>query len=432
MQVDSGKPQLSLSSKYPTNFEGIGNGKQWLNSKSADDETEGLWRVHDKLYDVTSFIQSHPGGPSWLELTKGTDITEAFEVHHLSSTPEQILKKYYVRKAQTPRNSPFTFKDDGFYRTLKRNVQGVLRDIPKDSGKFTDVTIDLMLVGTFFFAIFASAFGSLISGIVSAFLLTFTTIAAHNYFHRRDNFRMYYFNLSLMDFREWRISHSLSHHLFPNTIYDMEVTNLASYTPYLPIKKSTFFKCTSPVIAIIFWVSLYLLTYVKRMLAMVKTREAHLSDLVPFTLPLAMLLLSGVTPMAVLKMWLFIVTMASFIFGAIAFNAAHHHPDIFHEGDAPRSAQVDWAIHQLDAVADRHEITHNAFLVLTNFGDHALHHLFPTLDHSTLNYLYPIFKKTLKEFNLEHNVKSQIDMVFGQFQQLKRETPNTVPPGRGV
>lgn len=53
----------------------------------------------------------------------------------------------------------------------------------------------------------------------------------------------------------------------------------------------------------------------------------------------------------------------------------------------------DWGISQLDAVMERKEISGSLFLVLTNFGDHALHHMFPTLDHSTLEHLYPVFKK---------------------------------------
>jgi hypothetical protein len=29
-----------------------------------------LWRVHDALYDLSSFISVHPGGSEWLRLTK--------------------------------------------------------------------------------------------------------------------------------------------------------------------------------------------------------------------------------------------------------------------------------------------------------------------------------------------------------------------------
>lgn len=41
------------------------------------------------------------------------------------------------------------------------------------------------------------------------------------------------------------------------------------------------------------------------------------------------------------------------------------------------------------------------FLALVGFGDHALHHLFPTLDHFILPKLYDIFFETLLEFQAE-------------------------------
>lgn len=34
----------------------------WLEGKQIDDNAEGLWRVHDKLYDLSDFAKRHPGG----------------------------------------------------------------------------------------------------------------------------------------------------------------------------------------------------------------------------------------------------------------------------------------------------------------------------------------------------------------------------------
>lgn len=42
----------------------------WLEGKRIDDTTEGLWRVHDGLYDFSTFIHRHPGGSDWLNYTK--------------------------------------------------------------------------------------------------------------------------------------------------------------------------------------------------------------------------------------------------------------------------------------------------------------------------------------------------------------------------
>lgn len=91
----------------------------------------------------------------------------------------------------------------------------------------------------------------------------------------------------------------------------------------------------------------------------------------------------------------------------------------------PRPADKnDWGIHQLDAVMDRYDINGSYWLVLTNFGDHGLHHMFPTVDHAILEKLVPVFEKTTKQFNINLRVHSQIDMIKGQFQQLSRTAPN--------
>lgn len=90
---------------------------------------------------------------------------------------------------------------------------------------------------------------------------------------------------------------------------------------------------------------------------------------------------------------------------------------------------MDWGIFQLDAVMDRTDITGSHFLVLTSFGDHALHHLFPTIDHGLLEYLYPVFLTTCKRFGLEWRLASQIDLIKGQYRQLVKSEPNKIPRG---
>ena len=77
----------------------------WIREKSEYESNVGgapadkrnLWMVHGKWYDLQDFIKSHPGGPDWLLLTKGQDITEAYEAHHINfKKTDAILNKYYV------------------------------------------------------------------------------------------------------------------------------------------------------------------------------------------------------------------------------------------------------------------------------------------------------------------------------------------------
>jgi fatty acid desaturase len=55
----------------------------------------------------------------------------------------------------------------------------------------------------------------------------------------------------------------------------------------------------------------------------------------------------------------------------------------------------DWGLHQLDCVRDTKK-SPSLFFVVATFGNHALHHLFPTVDHSKLDVLYPVLIKTCR------------------------------------
>ena len=67
-------------------------------------------------------MDKHPGGESWIRLTKGQDITEHFIVHHLREEKvRQTLEKYYVGECKN-KIQRFTFSEDGLYRTIKRKV----------------------------------------------------------------------------------------------------------------------------------------------------------------------------------------------------------------------------------------------------------------------------------------------------------------------
>lgn len=85
----------------------------------------------------------------------------------------------------------------------------------------------------------------------------------------------------------------------------------------------------------------------------------------------------------------------------------------------------DWGISQLDAVMDRKEVTGSHFLVLTNFGDHALHHMFPTLDHAVLDMLYPVFKKVSDSFVKTIGTN---DCFLGN-ESIRYESKNGIPSG---
>ncbi|XP_034830210.1 cytochrome b5-related protein-like [Maniola hyperantus] len=423
-------PQL----KYPSlRDEGLRDPVQWLQGKSMDDGAEGLWRVHDSLYDLGEFVESHPGGAEWLELTKGTDITEAFECHHIRSIAEKTLPRFYIRDAKTSRNSPFTFKEDGFFRTLKKLVSEEIEKVPKERLRYSDMLTD----GLFVTLLVASALSCwsanywLVMGfyIVASVSLAWLVVASHNYIHRRTNWRMYYFNFSLWSYRDFRVSHALSHHLYPNTLMDLEISAFEPLIFWNPRKNIPIYAYFAIIFELIFFPLAFIINWVKRMIPIFLrdgffTNHIRWHDLVGFLLPLWMYLASGASFSHALTMWLGIICGGSFTFFLIGSNAAHHHPKIFKDGDQVSDVTLDWGMHELEAVMDRPNINDSHFKVITFFGHHALHHLFPTLDHAVLEYLYPVFIRHCEKYKANFRLASQLELFIGQIKMTLKTDPS--------
>ncbi|CAH0605491.1 unnamed protein product [Chrysodeixis includens] len=424
-------PQL----KYPSLRDGgFRDPVQWLEGKAMDDGAEGLWRVYDGIYDFTDFQDKHPGGVEWFELSKGTDITEAFESHHLNPVVEKMIEKYYIRDAKTPRNSPFTFKEDGFYKTLKRAVREELKKIPPSQSKRTTYIVDGLLATLLTSSVIAcwstNYWVVMVSYLIAALSLAWTTVASHNYIHMKTNWRMYLFNLSMWSYRDFRVSHALSHHLYPNTLMDLEVSAFEPILLWNPRKKP-FYTSMTLLIELAMFPFMFFISFLKRFISnFVRkdffTRHYKWHDGVGLLLPLWMYIISGATFYHAVTTWLWIVCTGSLIFYSIGSNAAHHHPNIFKDGDQVRESTVDWGMHELEAVMDRTDINGNLFKVMTFFGDHALHHLFPTLDHGLLEHLYPVFLDHCEKFKANFRMTSSFDLFLGQLKMAVKQNPNVL------
>lgn len=179
----------------------------------------------------------------------------------------------------------------------------------------------------------------LLAGLMGMFL-TWTVISSHNFFHQKDNWRMKLFNLSMMSYREWRISHGLSHHIYPNTLHDVEMSFFEPFLPWLPsqnVKPKGIFKYFSWAITPIVYGVIYFAEPIRRLIAtsISKQKMFFLDDIiVPLLVPTVMVLLGNQKIDVVLKLWLFGIWIGSTLFAVIGLNAAHHHPEVVHEGDA--------------------------------------------------------------------------------------------------
>ncbi|XP_055547319.1 cytochrome b5-related protein-like isoform X2 [Wyeomyia smithii] len=417
----------SITTKEPTfRKSSLKTVYRWLEAKRQDDRAEGLWRIHDDLYDLTEFIGRHPGGADWIRLTKGTDITEVFEMHHIRNYASQLLPMYKVRVAHERRTIRYTFHEQGFYRTLKRKVSAKLETLDQRPARYSEIIQDLLMISTFALAWFATYMNSYLVAALCGWILALTMICAHNFFHRKDNWRMLIFNLAFLSYREWRISHVISHHSYPNSIQDLE---LLFFEPFLcwfvHPKKSLLQRFGSWFLEPIVYAVLLSDGLIKRIVETCTTENNtfFVEDMIPLVLPIFLYSTCSQSLTTVLIIWTIILIVASFLFGFIGLSAAHHHPAIVHSGDLLPS-EIDFGVYQLAATADSSDKKVCQFQVLTGFGDHCLHHLFPTMDHGMLAQLYPTFLETCAEFELEYQEFSWWQMFVGQYRQLARIIPS--------
>lgn len=69
---------------------------------SKHNSEEDCWVIiHDKVYDVTSFLTEHPGGPILITDYAGFDATKAFDDQEHSESAKRMLAKYLVGGVDT-------------------------------------------------------------------------------------------------------------------------------------------------------------------------------------------------------------------------------------------------------------------------------------------------------------------------------------------
>ncbi len=82
-----------------------------------------LWEIHGKYYDLSPFLDAHPGGKRMLMLARGKDCTEVFEsVHLFGKKPHAMLARYFVADKES-HSETFSWAKEGFYETLRTRVQ---------------------------------------------------------------------------------------------------------------------------------------------------------------------------------------------------------------------------------------------------------------------------------------------------------------------
>ena len=241
------KPSYSLGQIFST----------WKKNKNRlDGIPENLWRIDNALYDLTEFKAKHPGGKWWIDETRGLDITELVQSHHLNMPKiASIMAKYKVADCDRPRNSFLCISKDGFYNTLKNRIAKKVKCLNR-SAKIKSIQRDILVAKTSLVAIVLVALALFALATVnrsvpllflSAFLLGFFgNTGAHNYLHRSDKFLLrYIWDLCGLSMHGFRFVHTISHHHYSNSMLDLEMTTFEPIVQFNSGKKTANIKFLS-------------------------------------------------------------------------------------------------------------------------------------------------------------------------------------------
>ncbi|KAG5334617.1 CYB5 protein, partial [Acromyrmex charruanus] len=95
--------------------------------KKNDDKDKVLFILHDKVYNVRSFLNEHPGGEEILLEHKGIDASEDFDDVGHSKDAMELMKTYQVGViADSERMNKLPKKGwaSGYVKETEKNVEG--------------------------------------------------------------------------------------------------------------------------------------------------------------------------------------------------------------------------------------------------------------------------------------------------------------------
>ena len=237
----SSKSSNGKTSASSGNGNSVGNGQlpdiTW-EELSQHCTAKSAWiAVHGKVYDVTEFLEHHPGGHDMLLLACGRESTAAFISYHPFTTkPNSLRHKYEIGNLSTSEHP--TFKpDSGFYRECCQEVAEYFKRTGQDSKPIFPVLWRLVMIYTVWTAAYIVSYAwpysvplsvrcmaAAIQGLVMALtLLHATHDASHASFsHHAALWRFatrFTMDWSLgLSATAWYSEHIVGHHIYCNVI----------------------------------------------------------------------------------------------------------------------------------------------------------------------------------------------------------------------
>lgn len=174
------------------------------------------------MYDLTQFSKLHPGGRSWIQLTKGQDITVLFRTHHLQyERVKKMLDKYYFGECPIKHRPRFDFDETGHHDTIRKRILSKFSVQELQNTSKTQIKCALLLLIWLILLALTGYLQSYVLAIISGFWGLTNWATGHLFGHKKDThiFR-HLFLLIGYTAKEQQIMHAISHHPYTNTMLD--------------------------------------------------------------------------------------------------------------------------------------------------------------------------------------------------------------------
>ena len=187
-----------------------------------------------KVYDITDFVDKHPGGREQIMLAAGRDMTQLFHSYHQDHVAGLIEKKCkYVGDLVSDEMPAFVPETGRFYQTLNQRVAHYF----KSNG--VDPKVDILTFCRYIFICFFSVYfwymcisvhatNTVLSLIIAAVSGLFTALVAMTVGHDGNHYAIthkpwvwtacFFCSGSLTGYSSlsWRYQHTYGHHMYTN------------------------------------------------------------------------------------------------------------------------------------------------------------------------------------------------------------------------
>ena len=419
-------------------------------------DDKNVWIVHGKNYDLSSFVDSHPGGKDMILLGKGRDCTEIFESIHIFSKnkPHSILQKYQIVDDKEPSAEIFKWESNGFYKTVASRVDDYFTKNKlsyKGSWKYHLKCLTMFIVGFYFLysALYAGPYSFLFAALAGIVMEQFHFCSMHDGSHsavsKRPIINILYTNITYWFFLDtwiWLRHHVYGHHSYTG-IYNKD-PDLVNTKPW--VRKHE----------IAAWRPVYKWQHLHTWFLLMVFPNQHWGQVFQYLISSTTKKIFGVPleiqPFSLFKSMVFMISfcfhfvaplmfitfcnmiIVNFIYWTVigisyfVLVLPNHDNDLVIQTMITPSIQnpVDWGEMQVRHTSN-HSIGSTIFACLYGGMNYQIeHHLFPGVNHEHYADIAPIVLKTCHEFNIPYNAKDSLfDAFIGYFKMLKHHGKKT-------